>query len=253
VTAVTGRLATPAGAAVAGAAVTAALRTPLPFEDDGDLVVRTAATVTAADGTWSLDLTPTGDLEDTAAYYELTVDGRHRYAVTVPGSGPAALRSVLVDPPAPSALLLGLSQAVADARYATLLHEHVLADVDGLVDALAGKAAAPGAWVELTSFAANVTQTADATAAPGGSRLIEDASAVRLRGQVDYTGAVGAGTSSFTLDEAFRPARIKRVSARLSSGTMVRLTISPDGTVAANAAGSAGVQLYLDGVTYDLG
>jgi hypothetical protein len=253
VTVVTGRLTSPAGAPVIGASVVAVLRAGLPFELDGDQVVRSGSTVTAADGTWSLDLTPTGSLEDPSAYYEVTVDGRHRYAVTLPGASPVSLRSVLVDPPLPSGVLLGLSRAVADGLYAPLGHVHAQADITGLVAALAGKSAVPGSWTDVTSFAANVTQTADPTSSPAGARLVENGTAVRVRGKVDYTGTVGAGTTSFTLDPAFRPVKVKTTSARFSSGSMVRLIVNADGTVVINTACSAGVQLYLDGVTYDLG
>lgn len=88
----------PAGTGVAGVEVRASLVAASEVVAGGGAVIREAQTTTAGDGTWTLTLTPIGDLAVSGgAYYLVTADG-HRWAVDVPDSGTYTLDDVQVEP-----------------------------------------------------------------------------------------------------------------------------------------------------------
>ena len=93
----------PAGDGVAGVVVRATLVAASEVLTGGGAIIREAETTTAADGTWSLTLTPIDSLAvSTGAYYLVTADG-HRWTIDVPDSGTFALDDVQVEPaPLPS-------------------------------------------------------------------------------------------------------------------------------------------------------
>lgn len=62
-------------------------------------VVDSANTTTDDTGTWTFDLTPTGDFEDSGAFYLIT-DPTGQHPITVPDTGgPYRMRDVMLQPP----------------------------------------------------------------------------------------------------------------------------------------------------------
>ncbi len=100
----------PAGNGVGGVVVRATLVAASEVLTAGGAIIREAETTTAADGTWSLMLTPISSLSVSGgAYYLITADG-HRWAIGVPSAGgPYKIVDVQVAPaPLPP---LGLTTA----------------------------------------------------------------------------------------------------------------------------------------------
>lgn len=94
----------PTGRGVAGLTVRAQLRASTQWlADRTGRVVTAASTVTGVDGTWTLDLLPTGVYEDTGAAYQVTVGITMIGLIGVPaGPGPYRLRDLILAAPAPS-------------------------------------------------------------------------------------------------------------------------------------------------------
>lgn len=65
-------------------------------------IITGTSTLTRDDGSWQLDLTPTGDYEDTGAVYAITEGSTAVYLITVPADAgqPVRARDCLVDAPA---------------------------------------------------------------------------------------------------------------------------------------------------------
>lgn len=117
-TTLTNKLVGPTGSPVVGAVIRAGL-VGGPYLADGTAgIVRSASTVTAGDGTWSLQLTPTSQIEGTS-YYVVHEDGQV-WTVLIPNSGTVQLRAALTDPPILGVPTLGLTRAQADALYAPI-------------------------------------------------------------------------------------------------------------------------------------
>lgn len=93
----------PAGTGVGGVVVRATLVAASEVLTGGGAIIRETETTTAADGTWTLTLTPIASLAvSSGAYYLITADG-HRWTIDVPASGTHALDDVQVEPaPLPS-------------------------------------------------------------------------------------------------------------------------------------------------------
>lgn len=97
-TTISDKLTDPSGTAVADVLVRARLVAASEVLTAGGAIISETETTTAADGTWSLTLTPTADLAvSEGAYYLITADG-HRWTVSVPASGTYDLASVLTEP-----------------------------------------------------------------------------------------------------------------------------------------------------------
>lgn len=93
----------PSHAPVAGVVVWASLVAASEVLAGGGAVIREAETTTAADGTWSLTLTPISSLAVPAgAYYLIAADG-HRWTINVPDTGTYTLNATQIVPaPLPS-------------------------------------------------------------------------------------------------------------------------------------------------------
>jgi hypothetical protein len=102
-TTITDTLTNPAGTGVGGVVVRATLVAASEVLTGGGAIIRETETTTAADGTWTLTLTPIDDLAVAeGAYYLVTADG-HRWTIDVPDSGAYALDDVQIEPaPLPS-------------------------------------------------------------------------------------------------------------------------------------------------------
>lgn len=88
----------PAGVGVGGVVVRATLVAASEVLAAGGAIIREAETTTAADGTWTLTLTPISELAvDGGAYYFIAADG-HRWAVDVPDSGTYTIAAVTTEP-----------------------------------------------------------------------------------------------------------------------------------------------------------
>ncbi|HEX8008217.1 MAG TPA: hypothetical protein VF482_17520, partial [Trebonia sp.] len=124
-TAITGKALDVTGAGVSGLVVRATLVAASNATATGE-IVNPAATVTAGDGSWSLNLVPVSQLvQPTGAYYTLTVGGAS-YSVTAPDNGPVTLASALVVPgPLPAA---GATVAALAGLAATYLGQILTPD-----------------------------------------------------------------------------------------------------------------------------
>lgn len=88
----------PSDAPVAGVAVFATLVAASEVLNGGGAIIRETQTVTAANGSWSLTLTPISSLAvPDGAYYLIAADG-HRWTVDVPDTGTYTLDDVQVEP-----------------------------------------------------------------------------------------------------------------------------------------------------------
>lgn len=97
-TAIADTLYSPTGAAVAGVTVRATLVAASEVLAAGGAIIREADTLTATDGTWSLELTPISELAvPEGAYYLIAADG-HRWEVDVPDSGTYTLAQAATEP-----------------------------------------------------------------------------------------------------------------------------------------------------------
>ena len=97
-TTITGTLYDPSGEPVGGVPVRASLVAASTVLAAGGQLIREVTTYTAADGTWSLTLTPLDNLAvSEGAYYIIAADG-YRWTVDVPASGSHELHTVLVEP-----------------------------------------------------------------------------------------------------------------------------------------------------------
>jgi hypothetical protein len=97
-TTITDTLTNPAGTGVGGVVVRATLVAASEVLTGGGAIIRETETTTAADGTWTLTLTPIDDLAVAeGAYYLVTADG-HRWTIDVPNSGAYALDDVQIEP-----------------------------------------------------------------------------------------------------------------------------------------------------------
>lgn len=108
----------------------------------------------------------------------------------------------------------------------------------------------PTAWTDITSFAVGAAATVDPTI-PSLQIRKDLADVARIKGRVDFSGIIGAGTTFMTLPAAFAPTKIQQFTTRFPTA-VCRITILQDGTVQLSAATAAGNQLYLDGLTYML-
>lgn len=98
-TTITGKAIDAAGAPLKGQPVTARLvAATTALAPPGGQVIVGADTVTAADGTWSLTLTPLSLLAQPAGAYYVVVVGLKPYTINVPASGSHELGSVLLVP-----------------------------------------------------------------------------------------------------------------------------------------------------------
>lgn len=251
-TVITSKLLSPTGTALAGERVTARLAGVRLLADDTGSIVGDAATTTDNTGTWTLNLTPTSHLDDPAAHYVIREAGAE-YTITVPATGgPYQIAAVLISPPTPTGVTIGASQADLAAAIAAHVaaadpHPTYLTQTEG--DARYAQLAAWTDYTLISAFAAGMGQTADQTMDQGGIRA-EPGGILRLRGALDATGVIAAGTTAFTLPAGLRPGKSRRVLCRLGSAA-VRLLVNPDGTCQLSAATSAGAQLLLDGITID--
>ncbi|MGJ3228927.1 hypothetical protein ACQEUV_26760 [Micromonospora aurantiaca (nom. illeg.)] len=111
-----------------------------------------------------------------------------------------------------------------------------------------GGAAPPSALDELAPGAG---MTLDPTK-PAASRLEHGGEVGRLRGTLTATGAVASGSVLATIDNAaHRPQSVVQCIARYTGGGN-KLSVNPDGTITYQASFTAGQQLWLDSITYDL-
>lgn len=108
----------------------------------------------------------------------------------------------------------------------------------------------PGAWTAISTFNASAGATVDATISALRVRK-EQTDIARLKGGVDFSGIISAGTSIMTMPAGFIPAKNVVLVARLPT-VFTRVIILSDGTVTLNVATSAGTTLNLDGLTYTL-
>jgi hypothetical protein len=217
-TTVTGKVTDPAGAPLAGVPVAAVLVAPQGayLADDTAELVSRAETTTAADGTWSLALTPNTAIEPAGTGYEVTrrVKGRAQVnTISVPASGPVTFPSIVVD----AAVVGGMAAGgVLAGRYPNpTFADPDLAALAGLGDGyprrsggswaartaseFRGDIGAAGTLVDLddvTTSNAQVDQVPTATAVSGGTPT-----AFALRGPYrpvftpEQFGAVGDGAT----------------------------------------------------------
>lgn len=88
----------PSDVPVPGVTVWATLVAASEVLQGGGAIIREAQTVTAANGTWSLVLTPISELSvPEGAYYLIAADG-HRWTVNVPDTGTYNLDDVQIEP-----------------------------------------------------------------------------------------------------------------------------------------------------------
>lgn len=106
----------------------------------------------------------------------------------------------------------------------------------------------PTAWTDITSFPAGAAATVDPTI-PTLQIRKDLADVARIKGRIDFSGIIGAGSTVCTLPAAFAPARIQQFTTRFPTA-VCRVQINQDGTIFLTAATAAGNQLYLDGITY---
>lgn len=104
------------GAPVSGIQVTAHLIAASGFLAGGGEIVKDVSTTSAADGAWSLTLTPTGALAYPAGAHYAVTEGVRRHTVTCPASGTHNLGDVLIQVPGERPGV-GLTQTAGDARY----------------------------------------------------------------------------------------------------------------------------------------
>ena len=132
-----------AGEPVAGVRVSARLRASSRWLTDrtGEIIER-VTTVSGEDGTWQLELTPTGELQDAGATYELVV-GTGQYSITVPESGgPYRYPDLVAGDPADTPAAPGLVSQ--DANNALVLHSDGLFVPVGGGGGTQGPAGTPG-------------------------------------------------------------------------------------------------------------
>jgi hypothetical protein len=130
-TTITDTLTNPAGTGVGGVVVRATLVAASEVLTGGGAIIRETETTTAADGTWTLTLTPIDDLAVAeGAYYLVTADG-HRWTIDVPNSGAYALDDVQIEPaPLPGT---GATAAAVAAHAADTTAVHGVADTAALI------------------------------------------------------------------------------------------------------------------------
>jgi len=108
----------------------------------------------------------------------------------------------------------------------------------------------PTAWTDITSFPAGAAATVDPTI-PTLQIRKDLADVARLKGRIDFSAIIGAGSTIFTVPAGFAPSRIQQFTTRFPTA-VCRVQFNQDGTVFLTAATAAGNQLYLDGITYML-
>ncbi|HEY9473940.1 MAG TPA: hypothetical protein VIS06_08825, partial [Mycobacteriales bacterium] len=208
------------GTPQAGVVVRAYLVPAVAFLADGTAeIVTHAETVTGADGTWELDLTPQSQIVPAGSQYRIA-EGTREWTVTVPDTGPVTLLDALTTPvPVDTGLTSALTQAQADARYVPLtdtrltdarpptLHAgtHATAGADPVTPAAIGAATTshthtglqataekgqPGGYAALD--ANGLVPTAQLPAATGGPSAVSINNSIT--GLTDFTGAAGTGT-----------------------------------------------------------
>ncbi|MFF4412120.1 hypothetical protein ACFYY8_06275 [Streptosporangium sp. NPDC001559] len=104
------------GAPVSGVQVTAHLVAASGFLAGGGEIVKEVATASAADGTWSLTLTPTESLAYPDGAHYVVSEGERRHTITVPATGEHNVADVLISTPGVRADV-GLTVTSGDARY----------------------------------------------------------------------------------------------------------------------------------------
>lgn len=123
-----------------------------------------------------------------------------------------------------------------------------------------GGGSTPGAWTNITSFAAGVAAAGGAYNTPS-CRLGADGSTVQLRGVINITSSVSAGSTALTLPAGFRPTKTVgvAVSGTQSGGAASfngSATIASTGALApagsAFSASGGGEAIFLDDVTFTL-
>lgn len=102
------------------------------------------------------------------------------------------------------------------------------------------------AWASVTGLAANSNMTAD----PIQARV--EGGAGRLQGKLDFTGAVTANTTLFTVPVTARPSKTIRTAALAHTSLPGTLTITTGGAASVNQAFASGDTLLLDGTNWGL-
>ncbi|MFD0885301.1 hypothetical protein ACFQ08_12165 [Streptosporangium algeriense] len=172
------------GAPVSGVQVTAHLVAAATFLVGGGEIVKEVTTTSAADGTWSLTLTPTESLTYPQGAYYTVSEGERRHTITVPVTGTHTLSEVLVSIPGVRADV-GLTVTSGDARYE-----------------LAARRGQPNGYPSLG--ADGLVPTSQLPAGSGGDAV---SSVNGKTGVVTLTAAdVGAATAGHTHTGAYDPA-----------------------------------------------